>query len=156
MLTLNVYHVLDLLGCGGRTRYWARDTKKETSNEIFVRLDVLLIHYFFINIFIEWRPVTRCCHSLVCNLHWNFELRVQFCALHFSHVICFYLIIIIIPYVIKTWQYSYLCSGLSFKISGFKESNVYNAITISLLLPISLAYYQINYKVLIIINVWIM
>lgn len=21
MLTLNVYHVLDLLGCGGRTRY---------------------------------------------------------------------------------------------------------------------------------------
>lgn len=41
MLTRNVYHVL--LGCGGRTRYETRDTKKETSIEILKRLHVLLI-----------------------------------------------------------------------------------------------------------------
>lgn len=41
MLTRNVYHVL--LGCGGRTRYETRDTKKETSIQILKRLHVLLI-----------------------------------------------------------------------------------------------------------------
>lgn len=41
MLTRNEYHVR--LGCGGRTRYETRDTKKETSIEILKRLRVLLI-----------------------------------------------------------------------------------------------------------------
>lgn len=135
------------------TRYKKGNIKRDI-REIRCTFNSLLLHKH-----LYW--MASKCQLRAVAIHWFVTcIEISNCAYNFVHYTFHmwfgFFFLIIIPYVIKTWPYSHLCYGLSFKISGFKESNVYNAITISLLLPISLTYYQINYKVLIIINVWIM